>query len=118
MDSTLRSNISVGLPLDLLIYESDKLAVSRFVTIDEKNQYFQMIRNSWGGQLKSVFEGIANPVWNAAPETTANVLTTASTHSQPCTHPCRRLWLPRRFQPTCHHFKRWRSMTIAGNSTE
>jgi len=47
MDSTLRSNISVGLPLDLLI------------------------------------EGIANPVWNAAPETTANVLTTASTHSQP-----------------------------------
>lgn len=83
MDSTLRSNISVGLPLDLLIYETDKLAVSRFVTIDEKNQYFQMIRNSWGGQLKSVFEGIANPVWNAAPETTANVLTTASTLSQP-----------------------------------
>ena len=83
MDSTLRSNISVGLPLDLLIYETDKLAVSRFVTIDEHNQYFQMIRNSWGGQLKAVFEGIAAPVWNAAPDATSNVLSAAGMRSQP-----------------------------------
>ncbi|HEX8955949.1 MAG TPA: proteasome-type protease [Burkholderiaceae bacterium] len=83
MDSTLRSNISVGLPLDLLIYETDKLAVSRFVTIDETNQYFQMIRNSWGGQLKAVFEGIADPVWDAAPEATANVLSSVGLASQP-----------------------------------
>jgi putative proteasome-type protease len=83
MDSTLRSNISVGLPLDLLIYETDKLAVNRFVTIDESNQYFQMIRNSWGGQLKAVFEGIAAPVWDAAPDTTTNVLSTMHVRSQP-----------------------------------
>ncbi|MDB5764856.1 MAG: peptidase [Herminiimonas sp.] len=83
MDSTLRSNISVGLPLDLLIYEADTLAVTRFVTIDEKNQYFQMIRNTWGKQLKSVFEGIADPVWNAAPDITVNVLSEAGTQSQP-----------------------------------
>lgn len=74
MDSTLRSNISVGLPLDLLLYEKDQLAVSQFVTIDERNQYFQMIRNSWGNHLKRVFETIDDPVWNAAPETTNNVL--------------------------------------------
>lgn len=66
MDSTLRSNVSVGLPLDLLVYEANALAVTRFVTIDEKNQYFQMIRNTWGRQLKSVFDGLENPVWNAA----------------------------------------------------
>ncbi len=83
MDSTLRSNISVGLPLDLLIYETDQLAVSRFVTVDEHNQYFQMIRNSWGGQLKAVFEGIADPVWDAAPEATANVLSSVNLSSQP-----------------------------------
>lgn len=64
MDSTLRSNISVGLPLDLLVYEANALAVTRFVTIDEKNQYFQMIRSTWGRQLKSVFDGLDNPVWN------------------------------------------------------
>jgi putative proteasome-type protease len=83
MDSTLRSNISCGFPLDLLIYENDKLAVSRFVTIDEKNQYFQMIRTTWGQQLKRSFEGIAEPVWNAASEAEANALSTGSSRSQP-----------------------------------
>jgi putative proteasome-type protease len=83
MDSTLRSNISVGFPLDLLVYETDALAVSRFVTIDEKNQYFQMIRNTWGQQLKSVFESIADPIWNAAPDTVSNVLSSQTNISQP-----------------------------------
>jgi putative proteasome-type protease len=83
MDSTLRSNISVGFPLDLLVYETNALAVSRFVTIDEKNQYFQMIRNTWGKQLKSVFEGIDDPIWNAAPEATINVLSSQVSINQP-----------------------------------
>lgn len=83
MDSTLRSNISVGLPLDLLVYETERLAVTRFVTIDEKNQYFRMIRDTWGEQLKHVFEGIADPVWNAAPDTTSNVLSSTNMRSKP-----------------------------------
>lgn len=83
MDSTLRSNISVGLPLDMLVYENDSLAVTRFVTIDEKNQYFQMLRNSWGQQLKAVFEGIDAPVWDAAPGATENVLSSTNMHSKP-----------------------------------
>ncbi|WP_426111210.1 peptidase [Massilia sp. PWRC2] len=78
MDSTLRSNISVGLPLDLLVYQADSLAVTRFTTIDERNQYFQMLRSSWGQQLKAVFESIDDPVWDAAPGTTDNVLCAAS----------------------------------------
>lgn len=80
MDSTLRSNISVGLPLDLLIYETDKLAVSRYVKIDESNSYFQMIRNSWGGQLKAVFNGIADPVWSDASSTAAGQANSGSLH--------------------------------------
>jgi putative proteasome-type protease len=83
MDSTLRSNISVGLPLDLLIYEANTLAVTRFVTIDEGNQYFHMIRQTWGKQLKAVFESINDPVWNAAPDANNNVLSSVSSKSQP-----------------------------------
>lgn len=83
MDSTLCSNISVGFPLDLLLYDEDALTISRFDTIDEKNQYFQMLRNSWGKELRSVFEGIADPVWNAAPEATSNVLSTRDNSNQP-----------------------------------
>jgi putative proteasome-type protease len=65
MDSTLRSNVSVGLPLDLLVYESGSLAVTRFVTVDEKNEYFQLIRSTWGQQLKAIFESIEAPEWAA-----------------------------------------------------
>jgi putative proteasome-type protease len=72
MDSTVRSNISVGLPLDLLIYEKDALAVTRFVVIDENNEYFQMLRSTWGKQLKTVFEEIADPIWNGVTDMPVN----------------------------------------------
>ncbi|MEY4207849.1 MAG: hypothetical protein RLZZ20_1001 [Pseudomonadota bacterium] len=83
MDSTLRSNISVGFPLDLMVYEQDSLTVSRFASINESNQYFQMIRSTWGRQLRSVFESIDNPLWNAAPDMTTNVLSSVGNLSQP-----------------------------------
>jgi putative proteasome-type protease len=61
MDSTLRSNISVGLPLDLLVYEADALRVTKFVQIDDNNQYMRMIRNTGGTRLKQVFQEIPDP---------------------------------------------------------
>jgi len=67
MDSTLRSNISVGLPLDMLVYENNALAVTRFVTIDEKNEYFRMLHTTWSQQLRCIFEGIAAPAWQTMP---------------------------------------------------
>jgi putative proteasome-type protease len=63
MDSTLKSNLSVGLPLDLLIYEANALDVTHVTHIDERNEYFQMIRNSWGSKLKQVFGEIPDPSW-------------------------------------------------------
>jgi putative proteasome-type protease len=69
MDSTLRSNISVGLPLDLLVYEVDSLRVTKFVRIDENNEYMQMIRNTWGTRLRQVFGEIPDPAWRDAPAT-------------------------------------------------
>jgi putative proteasome-type protease len=63
MDSTLRSNISVGLPLDLLVYEAGALRVTKFVQIDSSNQYMSMIRSTWGTRLKQVFMEIPDPTW-------------------------------------------------------
>lgn len=83
MDSTLRSNVSVGLPLDLLVYQTDRLAVERFARIDENNRYFQTIRRSWGQQLKSVFENTADPVWDAPTDAGADTMTYAGTRQQP-----------------------------------
>ncbi len=63
MDSTLKSNLSVGLPLDLLVYETNALAVTHAAHIDETNAYFQMIRNTWGKRLRQVFLEIEAPQW-------------------------------------------------------
>jgi len=66
MDSTLKSNLSVGLPLDLLVYRAGQLQSDDFVCIDEHNPYFQFIRSSWGQKLRDVFESIEDPQWNGA----------------------------------------------------
>jgi putative proteasome-type protease len=64
MDSTLRSNLSVGLPLDLLVYERDSLRVTRFASIDDDNEYYQMIHRTWGARLRQIFGEIPNPTWS------------------------------------------------------
>jgi putative proteasome-type protease len=63
MDSTLKSNLSVGLPLDLLVYEADSFKTEQIVCIDEHNPYFAMIRGTWGQRLRQVFESIEDPQW-------------------------------------------------------
>lgn len=63
MDSTLKSNLSVGLPLDLLVYREGSLAAGPTVCIDQDNPYFRMVHNTWGQRLREVFEGLENPPW-------------------------------------------------------
>jgi putative proteasome-type protease len=64
MDSTLKSNLSVGLPLDLVVYEKDRFKTDNIVCIDDNNPYFKMLRGTWGQKLREVFEGIEDPMWN------------------------------------------------------
>ncbi|MBK8764245.1 MAG: proteasome-type protease [Burkholderiaceae bacterium] len=66
MDSTLKSNLSVGLPLDLVVYEVERFETDKVVCIDENNPYFQMLHGSWGHKLREVFDSIEDPVWNGA----------------------------------------------------
>lgn len=64
MDSTLKSNLSVGLPLDLVVYEADRLESDKVVCIDSDNPYFQMLHGNWGHKLREVFDSIEDPVWD------------------------------------------------------
>ncbi|MGI9247033.1 MAG: peptidase, partial [Steroidobacteraceae bacterium] len=63
MDSTIRSNLSVGLPLDLVIVRRDEQRVASQVDIDANNPYFQRIRERWGEALRGVFGELPNPDW-------------------------------------------------------
>ncbi|HRW74118.1 proteasome-type protease [Ottowia sp.] len=64
MDSTLNSNLSVGLPLDMVVYEAGKLQSDRVVCIDHDNPYYRMLHSTWTERLRQVFDGIEAPQWN------------------------------------------------------
>jgi putative proteasome-type protease len=81
MDSTLKSNLSVGLPLDLLVYENGSFASSRIACIDDDNAYFRMIRRSWGQKVREAFESIEAPQWDGG--ATQHPLATGSTRFEP-----------------------------------
>ena len=57
-DSTLRSNLSVGLPIDILVYERDSLDVRRVKRIEEDDEYFKHLSSSWGEALRAAFAKI------------------------------------------------------------
>jgi len=63
MDSTIRSNLSVGLPLDLVYILRDALKVDRHISIEADNPYFAMIRGRWGESLRGAFHDLPNPDW-------------------------------------------------------
>lgn len=63
MDSTIRSNLSVGVPLDLLSIKRDDLRVQSHVNIDENHAYFRMIRTRWSESLRHAFHEIPDPEW-------------------------------------------------------
>lgn len=67
MDSTLKSNLSVGLPLDLLVYREGSFASQEHVCIDEHNPYYQMIHSTWGQRLREVFLSIDDPLGDTEP---------------------------------------------------
>jgi len=62
-DSTMKSNISVGLPIDLLWYPRDSLRVGLQHRIREGDPYFTMLRSRWGGGLRRVFSELPDPDW-------------------------------------------------------
>ena len=52
-DSTIKANLSVGMPLDLQIYETDSFAVSDQPRIEADDPYFQEISQGWGDALRT-----------------------------------------------------------------
>jgi putative proteasome-type protease len=57
-DSTLRSNLSVGMPLDILIYERDTLEVRREKRIGQDDEYFKKLSSAWSDALRQAFGNI------------------------------------------------------------
>ena len=57
-DSTLRSNLSVGLPIDMLTYEKDSLKFEHVKRIGLDDPYFRMVSSEWSKALRAAFKNI------------------------------------------------------------
>lgn len=60
-DATIRSNLSVGLPIDLLRYETDRFSDGNFSTLDEDNAYWNSLRKSYHDGLASLVHSLLPP---------------------------------------------------------
>lgn len=63
MDSTIRSNLSVGPPIDLLVYRRDGLEPEVNLRIEESDPYFQSIRTEWSEALRKAYLAMPAPPW-------------------------------------------------------
>jgi putative proteasome-type protease len=57
-DSTIKANLSVGLPLDLQIYENDSLELGPATRIEREDPYYKLISSGWGDALKTAFHSL------------------------------------------------------------
>lgn len=63
MDSTLRSNMSVGMPLDLAVFHKDRIDGGLVRRIGEQDPYFRQIRERWSQALDAAQRAIPEPDW-------------------------------------------------------
>ena len=62
-DSTIKSNLSVGLPIDLALVRRDQFAVAMRHRIDADDAYFRQLRTDWSQGLRRVFNELPEPGW-------------------------------------------------------
>ena len=65
MDSTLRSNLTVGMPVDLLLYGTDNFRVTLRRRITEEDAYFRAVSEGWSGALRNAYMALPRPDWLA-----------------------------------------------------
>jgi putative proteasome-type protease len=64
-DSTIKSNLSVGLPIDVAMVKTHDLRVTKRHRIDADDAYFRDLRSSWSQGLRQVFGQLPDPQWLA-----------------------------------------------------
>ena len=57
-DSTIKANLSVGLPLDFQVYRSDSLEAGDIHRVEKTDTYFETISDGWGDALKLAFDSL------------------------------------------------------------
>lgn len=64
IDSTMRSNISVGPPINMVLYEADSFEIRHRVQLQSSDPYLAKIRKYWEGTLREATNNMPSPEWN------------------------------------------------------
>lgn len=62
-DSTMRSNLSVGMPIDMICYKPDALEIQMRRRFDDGDAYFTALSNQWSAGVRSVFSQLPDLQW-------------------------------------------------------
>ncbi len=62
-DSTMRSNLSVGMPIDLIGYQRDSLEIRHRLRFREGDTYFSALSAAWSAGVRSVFRDLPELEW-------------------------------------------------------
>ena len=65
MDSTMRSNLTVGPPIELAIYETDSFVAGRYYRFDGDSEYLRELKRSWDKLLKESFKKLPPVAWSS-----------------------------------------------------
>jgi putative proteasome-type protease len=66
MDSTMRSNLAVGMPIDLAVIRRDQVKVGLSYRVDASEPYFASLRTSWSEALRAAHQAIPPPPYAVA----------------------------------------------------
>ena len=58
MDSTIRSNASVGAPVEMLIYRKDSFSLDEYYCFDDDDDYMLQLRRSWETKLREAIAAL------------------------------------------------------------
>jgi len=83
MDSTIKSNATVGPPIEVLIYEKDTFEDDHYIRLDEGDEYLRDIRQSWNDALNIAFAELPQFDWEErTQQKSSNVLPINSDKNQ------------------------------------
>ena len=63
LDSTMRSNLTVGPPIDLMLYRRDRFVPDQALRLDFQSPYYAQIQSAWSQGLRAAFAGLPRFDW-------------------------------------------------------
>ena len=65
LDSTMRSNVTVGPPIEILVYPKDTLKFDRYRLLNEDDPYLLTVKKAWNKKLLNAFSELPRLEWSS-----------------------------------------------------